>query len=165
MTFNHASGACWMISISVENNSNKCQMQDPTQSPGRGAHSHIGPRNQHKSSPAAQYVNSTITRLKSTLTFAQCLCIDVIGGLIHVDQITKFISVCSQPWPSFTDCTNLVLTKAMRRGITLLKKAICKSKILPVLKQSRELRMLYVDSFIRIHRRPFYIDTFICSLA
>ena len=38
VTFNHASGACLMISISVENNSNKCQMQDPTQSPGRGAH-------------------------------------------------------------------------------------------------------------------------------
>lgn len=44
VTFNHASGACLMISISVENNSNKCQMQGPTQSPGRGAHSHIGPQ-------------------------------------------------------------------------------------------------------------------------
>lgn len=37
MTFNHASGSCWMISISVENNSNKCQTQDPTQSPGCAA--------------------------------------------------------------------------------------------------------------------------------
>lgn len=44
VTFNHASSACLMISISVENNSNKCQMQDPTQSLGHGAHSHIGPR-------------------------------------------------------------------------------------------------------------------------
>lgn len=60
MAFNHASGACWMISISVENNSNKCQMQDPTQSPGGGAHSHIGPGNQHKSAPVAQYGNSAI---------------------------------------------------------------------------------------------------------
>lgn len=45
-------------------------MQDPTQSPGPGAHSHIGPGNQHKSAPAAQYVNSTITTLQSALKFA-----------------------------------------------------------------------------------------------
>lgn len=78
MTFNHASGTCLMISISVENNGNKCQVQDPTQSPGRGAHGHIGPGNQHKSAPAAQYVNSTITAPQRALTFAQCLWMEAV---------------------------------------------------------------------------------------
>lgn len=156
VTFNHASGACWMISISVENNGNKCQTQDPTQSPGRGAHSHIGPGNQHKSAPAAQYVNYHHTAMRPNI----CLVLMNRGhgwtDCLHVDWMTWLF--CVLLVMDLPPRLPVMVTEAARRG----KAAKINHLYIQDYSPYREHRMvwtLHTDSIIRsslisIPRKP-----------